>query len=245
MQNPTPIPTDLSKEWKKALKTVAPNLIVSDDANWQQLKSAQTREALLQSTLECLAEVGYARTTTQLVTDRAKISRGSMLHHFKSKQELINQAIEYTLLKRIMRFYHDIQQLTVEERIVEIAGLEIYWKTMRTPEYEAYIELAMASRTNEEVRNIFELQDRKFQEFWQSQLPKLFPEWENKKQELQLARDLVLTSMQGLFMNMHVIDEKRRRVQLRKLLISITSLIINGELKLPDVSKTDIKNMKE
>jgi len=198
VQNLTTIPIDLSKEWKKALKTVAPNLVVSEDANWQQLKSAQTREALLQSTLECLAEVGYARTTTQLVTERARISRGSMLHHFKSKQELIKQAIEYTLLKRIMRFYEDIQKLTVAERIVEIAGLEVYWKTMR-----------------------------------------------EKKQELQLARDLVLTSMQGLFMNMHVIDEKRRRVQLRKLLISITSLIINGELELPDVSTTDIKNMHE
>lgn len=245
MQNLLSIPDDLDKEWKVALKAVAPNLIVDENASWQQLKSAQTREALLQSTLECLAEVGYARTTTQLVTQRAKISRGSMLHHFSSKQELINQVIEYTFLKRIMRFHQDIKQLTEEQRAVELAGLEVYWNTMKTTEYEAYLELAMASRTDPDVRMIFEPQDKKFQDFWQSRLPILFPEWKSKEKELQLARDLVMTTMNGLFMNMHVLDDKSRRVKLRKLLASITGLLINKDLKIPGVSEKDLSNFVE
>lgn len=237
--------TDLEKRRDAALKAAAPNIVIAEGANWQQLKSAQTREALLNATIECLAEVGYSKTTTQLVTKRAKISRGSMLHHFASKQDLIKQTIEFTFYKRIYRFYDDTSSLTEQQRVQEVAAIQVVWNEMNSKEFEAYLELSMAARTDTELRKIFEPLDNKFQKTIYSQLPILFPEWKEKEEELKLARDLVMTSMYGLFLNTHIIEPKSRRAMFRKLIMSILPQIMNGNIKIPEVSKSEISTMRE
>jgi len=51
-------------------------------------RSASTRAKLLNATIECLYDLGYHQTSTVLVTERAKVSRGAMLHHFPTKADL-------------------------------------------------------------------------------------------------------------------------------------------------------------
>jgi AcrR family transcriptional regulator len=58
-------------------------------------RSAATRAKLLKATIDCLYEVGYHQTSTVLVTERAKVSRGSMLHHFPTKADLMMATSEY------------------------------------------------------------------------------------------------------------------------------------------------------
>src|SRR5256714_5404668 len=63
----------------------------------QAQRVAETRLKLLDATVECLAEVGYARMTTADVADRAGLSRGAQLYHFQSKAELVATAVEHLL----------------------------------------------------------------------------------------------------------------------------------------------------
>src|SRR3954464_2789270 len=59
----------------------------------QAERSATTREALLDATVACLIEDGYAHTTTSRVAERAGVSRGAHLHHFQTRTSLVAAAI--------------------------------------------------------------------------------------------------------------------------------------------------------
>src|SRR4030081_3192822 len=53
----------------------------------QAERSEHTRELLLDATIDCLVEVGYARTTVHEICLRAGLSRGAQQHHFTTKAE--------------------------------------------------------------------------------------------------------------------------------------------------------------
>lgn len=61
----------------------------------QEERSTQTQQRLLDATVESLIEVGYARTTTTAVCDRAGLSRGAQVHHFPKKEDLVIQAVAH------------------------------------------------------------------------------------------------------------------------------------------------------
>lgn len=66
----------------------------------QPERTAAMRARLLEATVECLLERGYAGTTTTLVSERAGVSRGAQLHHFPSKQALVLAAVEELSTRR-------------------------------------------------------------------------------------------------------------------------------------------------
>src|SRR5262245_21898426 len=63
-------------------------------------RSAATRGKLLEATIQCLAELGYHQTSTVIVTERAGVSRGSMLHHFPTKADLMMAAAQHIRERR-------------------------------------------------------------------------------------------------------------------------------------------------
>ena len=66
-----------------------------EDISWQAQKSAMTRDRILDAAINCFVELGYTNVTTAKVASSAGVSRGAMLHHFPSKTELIQAAVEY------------------------------------------------------------------------------------------------------------------------------------------------------
>ncbi len=54
-----------------------------------------TRDRILDAAINCFVELGYTNVTTAKVASSAGVSRGAMLHHFPSKTELIQAAVEY------------------------------------------------------------------------------------------------------------------------------------------------------
>ena len=59
----------------------------------QQQHTEETQAALLDATIACLHEVGYAATSTTLVSERAGVSRGAQTHHYPTKTQLVVAAI--------------------------------------------------------------------------------------------------------------------------------------------------------
>ena len=66
-----------------------------EDVSWQAQKSAMTRDRILDAAINCFINLGYTNVTTAKVASTAGVSRGAMLHHFPSKTELIQAAVEY------------------------------------------------------------------------------------------------------------------------------------------------------
>ncbi|MFC0314818.1 TetR/AcrR family transcriptional regulator [Gordonia phosphorivorans] len=117
----------------------------------RDLQRARTRETLLNATIRCLVNYGYADTTTQRIQDEAGVSRGALLHHFGSKSELLVAAIHYIADMRMAHVTDVIGDLGDDpnglRRMVEAVR-----EAMAGPLFQAALELWTASRTNEELR---------------------------------------------------------------------------------------------
>ena len=53
-------------------------------------RRADTRAKIMDAAVRCLAQYGYAATSTPLVARTAKVSRGSLLHQFPTKVDLVS-----------------------------------------------------------------------------------------------------------------------------------------------------------
>ena len=117
----------------------------------QAERSASTREALLNATIACLVEDGYASTTTSRVSARAGLSRGAHLHHFQTRQALLAAAMEHLAERR------GEQLLAAAETLPEgpgrlAASLDLLWSTYASPLYQAALDLWTHARTDPELR---------------------------------------------------------------------------------------------
>ena len=117
----------------------------------QAERSATTRQALLDATLECLVEDGYANTTTARVAERAGVSRGAHLHHFQTRDALLAAAAEHLTLRRGEKLLAAADALpSGPDRVAR--GLDLLWESYANPLYQATLDLWTHGRTDEELR---------------------------------------------------------------------------------------------
>lgn len=113
-------------------------------------RRASTRAKILAAGVKCLAEFGYAATSTPLVARIAKVSRGSLLHQFPTKVDLILAVAEHAWL--IQRDYvraEVAKKTTGREQF--IGGVRAVWKGLQLPEAIALMEVMIAARTDPEL----------------------------------------------------------------------------------------------
>jgi AcrR family transcriptional regulator len=113
----------------------------------QEERSATTRARLLDATLECLAELGYARTTTTEIAERGGVSRGAQLHHFPTKAELVTEAVSYLFDRREEEFRAAFADLPTDAARAPLA-VDLLWSMVSGPTFYAWLELAVAARTD-------------------------------------------------------------------------------------------------
>lgn len=116
----------------------------------QEERSAATRGALLDATIDCLVEFGYARTTTTRVAERAGVSRGAQMHHFQRKAPLVVAAL-LRLAERRRRELLERAERELPDHADPAAALDILWSTFSGPLFTAALELWMAARTDPEL----------------------------------------------------------------------------------------------
>jgi AcrR family transcriptional regulator len=103
--------------------------------------------------MECLAELGWAGTSTTEVARRAGVSRGAQQHHYPTKMLLVAAAIEHLLERQRFAYERAFANLPEAERNVE-GALDLLWDTFRQAPSLALMELAMAARTDETLREL-------------------------------------------------------------------------------------------
>jgi AcrR family transcriptional regulator len=118
----------------------------------QRQSQAERREGtttrILDAAVECLVELGYSRTTTLVVHERAGVSRGALLHHFPSRAELMAAAVDH-MFERILTSFDlpNGRQGSSVERAVRVL-----WSTFTSNLGIAAQELMTAARTDVELR---------------------------------------------------------------------------------------------
>ena len=126
-----------------------------------QARAWETRTRILDAAVACLADVGYARATTSAILERAGVSRGSLLHQFPSKDELLVAAFGHLAEALTKEF---INRPPRHDRAVRLAGeagrpgddiehaVETLWASLHGPLFTATMELWVAARTSPGLR---------------------------------------------------------------------------------------------
>ncbi len=109
------------------------------------------RARLLDATVECLVERGFAGTSTTLVSQRAGVSRGAQLHHFPSKSALVLAAVEHLTAVRGAELARAAAALPSGARRTR-AVLQMLGDHFASPVFVAALELWVAARTDETLR---------------------------------------------------------------------------------------------
>lgn len=185
----------------------------------QEERSATTRAALLDATIDCLVEYGYANLTTTRVVERAGVSRGAQVHHFPTKAELVSEAVRHLAGKRIEEFLQTMPRLprSEEKRVSRI--LDLIWEVHNGPLFEAAIELWVAARTDAELRASLVGVEQDVSQTVASVGPSLFPEIASRP-NFQTDVDSAMAAIRGLALLRFIddpenVDRRWRRTKRR------------------------------
>lgn len=122
----------------------------SPDRRTQEERSARTRTKILDATIDCLVELGYAATSTPEVCRRADMSRGALLHHFPTKAELVIHAVVHLASLRGQEISsgktHDA---TTKDPLGPI--FDLLWEAFSDRLFHAALELWVAARCDTEL----------------------------------------------------------------------------------------------
>lgn len=180
----------------------------------QQQRRDETRRALLDAAVESLIEVGFARTTTLEVQRRADVSRGALLHHFPSKNELMVAAVDHLAQMRARELKQLALQLPEERdgRARTGAVLDLLWQCFSGTMFQVSMELRTAARTDPELRPVLVAGERALRDRIFAQARTLFGKDVANHPNVERALDLTLQLMIGAAMTgvLHKDDARLR-----------------------------------
>ncbi len=169
-----------------------------ESSGWQAQKSAATRHRIVEATIRCFVELGYAGTTTTAIAARAGLSRGAMLHHFPSKIDVVRAAVEHLHGKRLKAFRKSLERQLPGGGDRVRQALDAYWGHVRHPMFVAFLELAVAARTDRELAAMLLPARQAFETEWRRTAREVFPEWLGHEERFELALDLSRHVLEGL-----------------------------------------------
>jgi AcrR family transcriptional regulator len=163
----------------------------------QAERSATTRARLMDATLECLVEVGWAGTSTTEVVRRAGVSRGAQVHHFPTKDDLVLATVEHLMARRLDEYREAFRNLPEDSRTPE-AGFDLLRAACSGPTWVIWLELAVASRTNTALRERFVEVERRFWDAALRNQQQLFPDMADDEALARLVLRFAFCFVDGL-----------------------------------------------
>lgn len=119
----------------------------------KQQRSLDTYHRILRAAQECVAELGYSKTSTLEVANRAEISHGGLFRRFPNKVSLMALMVGYietqARQKAADQFTPEVLGLPTRERVRLF--IEGYWSFVQTPEFKAIDEVWDETRTDKQL----------------------------------------------------------------------------------------------
>ena len=117
----------------------------------RQKRSEETIASLIDATISCLHELGYAATSTNAICRRAGVSQGGLFNHFATRLDLVVAATEQICADHLQR-YADIADAMPPGPVDLEAVVEVIRSSTRLPHHAAWHEVMVAARTDSELR---------------------------------------------------------------------------------------------
>ncbi|MFC6090897.1 TetR/AcrR family transcriptional regulator [Saccharothrix lopnurensis] len=169
-------------------------------------RSRETRRKLMEATVDCLVELGWSGTTTTVVAERAGVSRGAQLHHFRTRGELVAAAVEHLGAESVQHLRDRARE--AGSTTVAVVGLiaDFYASDLFT----AALELWVAARTDPDLRTVVVPLETRLGRETHRLAVELLDADEGEpgvREAVQITLDLV----RGLALANQLTDDRRRR----------------------------------
>ena len=110
-----------------------------------------TITALLDATVRCLAERGYAATSTAAVCAEAGVSQGALFRHFPTRQALLVATAAYVAERNVAAFRTSVGRST--DTVEDVAAVLAHLRTVvLSPANQTWRELLVAARADADLR---------------------------------------------------------------------------------------------
>ncbi len=115
----------------------------------QEDRRTVTRARALDAAVACLLENGYAGFSIGEVQKRADMARGTLLHHFPAKADLVSAAVGHLVTQRVAQ----AQQAATGDAAQRLdTFVDTVWADLSSPTFHTLLELWGAARTNAGLR---------------------------------------------------------------------------------------------
>ncbi|NKQ52032.1 TetR/AcrR family transcriptional regulator [Amycolatopsis sp. K13G38] len=166
-------------------------------------RTADSRALIIDAAVECLVELGYAGASTLAIQAKAGVSRGRLLHHFPSRDELLVAAAQHLATTRIKETEERVAELLADEpegpaRVDRC--IELLWLTFQEPHFWAAIELWTAARTNRTLATALRPAERALRDAIRAVGSRLWGPTVCAHPRYEEMRELLFTSMRGAAM---------------------------------------------
>jgi AcrR family transcriptional regulator len=175
-------------------------------------RGRETRRKLMAATVECLVQNGWSGTTTTQVAERARVSRGAQLHHFRTRSELVTAAVEYVGTESAQQLLRQADAVKDKPDRTK-AVVELIADFYASPLFTAALELWVAARTDPGLKPVVvALEFRLGRECHQLAVELL--DADESRPGVREAVQATLDLARGLALANQLTDDSRRRARI-------------------------------
>jgi AcrR family transcriptional regulator len=177
-------------------------------ARTQQQRREDTIARLLDASIDTIIDLGYARTSAKVITQRAQVSDGALFRHFPTMGDFMAETAREAGRRLIELGLRKAAETPNRKPSLEEA-LTILRDVTASPNNTVIQELAVAARTDEKLRDtlreVMTVYIAKIHETVRPSLPEEFEAADEAKYLAMLG--LVLSSFNGATMFQHVVNQ--------------------------------------
>ena len=112
---------------------------------------AATRLALVDATIDCLVEEGYAALTTRRIAERVGVAQSTLMHHFATRDALLVEAIPRLASRLAQDALAQIDLAALRSPEHRSAVLDQAWREFTSPQALAAAQLWVAAWSEPEL----------------------------------------------------------------------------------------------
>ena len=176
-------------------------------SNKNALRSARMKQRVLEEALECIFALGYQNASTVEIARRAGVSRGAMLHHYPSKEELVCAAYE-SLLKQESEGLRAIAGSYAEGEVSLDDFVDYPWSRFSGRSFMINIDFIAAARTTPNLKDRVERVREEYHESLDSIWRQFFADKDLPEHEAQVILNLTLCFLRGMGVQCAVQDDR-------------------------------------
>lgn len=115
------------------------------------IEISTTKDKLLKASLEVFAEKGYELATTLEISKRAEMSEMTLFRHFKTKENLFNQAIRKTIGESLLGDDNTNYDLDLEAFLYNILDSKLVMMSNNKKVVRMLIRESLSNRLNDDL----------------------------------------------------------------------------------------------